>query len=105
MRLFATLAKIAVFVVLLGFAILNTDPVALRTWFGIEWHAPLVAVLFAFFGAGAALGVLSCLGIIFRQRRRLARLESQAAVPPAAAEVLAPVPAEAAVDPLPARRP
>ena len=109
MRLLATLAKVAVFVVLLGFAILNTDPVTLRTTFGIEWHAPLVAVLFSFFGAGAVLGVLSCLGIILRQRRRLARLTP--ALPPDA-PAAGPVPAivqpvlaaEAAVDPAPAGR-
>lgn len=84
MRLFATLTKVAVFVVLLGFALRNTDPVTLRYYFGTEWQAPLVALLFAFFGAGAVLGVLSCLGIIFRQRRRLARLEPAPAVPPPA---------------------
>ncbi|MGH8618691.1 MAG: LapA family protein [Burkholderiales bacterium] len=108
MRLLATLAKVAVFVVLLGFAILNTDPVTLRTYFGVEWRAPLVAVLFAFFGAGAVLGVLSSLGIILRQRRRLARLTPAPSptLPVEAAPAVQPVlAAEAAVDPsLPGRR-
>lgn len=103
MRLLATLAKVTVFVVLLGFALRNTDPVTLRYYFGTEWQAPLVALLFAFFAAGAVLGVLSCLGIIFRQRRRLARLE-----PPSAAPTSAPaqpvLPAEAAVETPPVRR-
>lgn len=102
MRLLATLAKVAVFVVLLGFALRNTDPVTLRYYFGTEWQAPLVALLFAFFGAGAVLGVLSCLGIIFRQRRRLARLDPAPAAPPPPAQPV--LPAEAAVDTPPARR-
>ncbi len=101
MRLLATLVKVAVFVLLLGFAIRNTDPVTLRYYFDTEWRTPLVALLFAFFAAGAVLGVLSCLGLIFRQRRQLARRETAPVAPPPAQPAL---PAEAAVETPPARR-
>jgi putative membrane protein len=101
MRLLATFVKVAVFIVLLGFAVRNTDPVTLRYYFDIEWRAPLVAILFAFFAAGAVLGVLSCLGIMLGQRWRLARLERASVAP---GPVQAALPAEAAVETPPARR-
>lgn len=41
-------------------------------FFGYEWQAPLVMILLLFFTLGVAIGVLSCLGKIFRQRREIA---------------------------------
>jgi uncharacterized integral membrane protein len=113
MRILATFAKLAVFLALLGFAIKNTDPVTVRYYLGYEWQAPLVAVLFVFFGAGAVLGVLAVSGILFRQRRRLARLERTQAGSDSARNTGAvadpvviepPLPAEAVADPGPGRR-
>jgi uncharacterized integral membrane protein len=101
MRLLATLAKVAVFLFFVGFAIPNLELVTLRYYLGMEWQLPLVVIILGFFMTGAVLGVLSCLGIIFRQRRRLTRLEPAPAAPPPAQPAL---PAEAAVDTPPARR-
>ena len=56
------------------FAVANTEPVAVRFVLGQVWHAPLVIVLLLFFSAGA-LGVLSMLTILYRQRREIARLK------------------------------
>ena len=56
MRVLTWAIRIALFVVLLAFAAKNTDPVTLRFYFDLVWQAPLVAVLLAFFAAGAALG-------------------------------------------------
>jgi uncharacterized integral membrane protein len=62
---------------LIVFAIQNTELVILRVMPGYFWEAPLVVVLLAFFAAGAVLGVLSVLGIIYRQRREVVRLKRE----------------------------
>ena len=62
---------------LIVFAIQNTELVVLRVMPGYFWEAPLVVVLLAFFAAGAVLGVLSVLGIIYRQRREVVRLKRE----------------------------
>lgn len=67
--------RLIIFSVLVVFAIQNTDIVALRFIVGYSWEAPLVLVLLAFFAAGAVMGVLSVLGVIFRQNREIARLK------------------------------
>ena len=96
MRVLAWAVRIALFVVLAAFAAKNTDPVALRFYFDLAWQAPLVAVLLAFFAAGAALGLLAMLGTCLSQRREISRLKrgsapketsaSPVAVQPPAAE-------------------
>jgi uncharacterized integral membrane protein len=69
--------RVLLFLVLLGFAIKNTDPVAVRFYLGGEWEAPLVFVLLAAFVAGAAAGVVATLGVVFRKRREIAGLRKQ----------------------------
>ncbi len=77
MRLLVWLLRAALFVVLLGFAAKNGEPVALRFFFGTAWQLPLVAVMLIFFAAGAAVGVAAVVGVLFRQRRELARLRRE----------------------------
>jgi uncharacterized integral membrane protein len=89
MRVLAWAVRIALFVVLAAFAAKNTDPVSLRFYFDLAWQAPLVAVLLAFFAAGAALGVLAMLGTVLAQRREMARLRRGAAPTQAAAAPVA----------------
>lgn len=79
MRILTWAIRIALFVALVAFAAKNTDPVALRFYFDLVWQAPLVAVLLAFFTAGAALGLLAMLGSYFSQRREISRLRRNAA--------------------------
>ena len=78
MRIFTWAIRIALFVVLAAFAAKNTDLVALRFYFDLAWQAPLVAVLLAFFAAGAALGLLAMLGTCLAQRREISRLRRSA---------------------------
>jgi uncharacterized integral membrane protein len=78
MRVLTWAIRIALFVVLAAFAAKNTDPVALRFYFDLVWQAPLVAVLLAFFAAGAALGLLAMLGTCLAQRREISRLRRNA---------------------------
>ena len=62
MRLITWAIRFALFVVLLAFAAKNTDPVTLRFYFDLAWQAPLVALLLAFFAAGALLGLIAMSG-------------------------------------------
>lgn len=70
--------RLIIFSFLLIFAIRNTQPTSLRFILDYVWEAPLVIVLLVFFASGAILGVLSVLGVIFRQRREIARLRRAA---------------------------
>ncbi len=85
--------RLIIFVVLLVFAVQNTDPVSLRFFTGQVWEAPLVLVLLGFFVGGVVLGALSLLGVIFRQRREISRLKRSASTcKPPAADVVVPPP-------------
>jgi hypothetical protein len=75
MRILAWLLRIGLFLALLLFAMSNTDSVNLRLWgANLVWSAPLVLFLLAFFAAGAALGLLSAVPTLLRQRREISRL-------------------------------
>ena len=73
--------RLIIFSILLVFAIRNTELTTLRFVLDYAWEAPLVIVLLAFFAAGAVLGVLSVVGVIYRQRREISRLKREAAKP------------------------
>lgn len=70
--------RLFIFSFLVVFAVQNTDPVTLRFVLDQAWQAPLVIVLLVFFASGAILGVLSVLGVIYRQRREIAQLKRAA---------------------------
>jgi putative membrane protein len=77
MRYISWLFQMFVFIVLLGFALKNGQPVTLHYFFGYEWQSSLVIALLLFFTVGVALGILATLGIWFRQRREVARLKRE----------------------------
>lgn len=72
MRYLTWFVRIVLFLLLLGFAVKNADTVRLQYYFGYEWQAPLMLILLVFFILGVTIGVLACLGKIFRQRREIA---------------------------------
>jgi len=73
MRALLWAIRLLIFLFLLGFAAMNSDPVALRFFFETQWQAPLVIILLGFFAGGALLGALSLLGTVFHLRRELSR--------------------------------
>lgn len=77
MRYVLLVLKVALFALMLTFAVKNTDPVAVRYFLGFEWRAPLIFVLLAAFCAGAALGLLGALGHVMRQRREISALKRE----------------------------
>jgi len=75
MRYFNWVFRTVLFVVLLGFAVKNDQPVTLRYFFGYEWQSSLVIVLLTFFAVGAIVGVLAMLPNVLQQHREVARLK------------------------------
>jgi putative membrane protein len=85
MRALTWTIRIVAFVLLLALAAKNAEPVALRFYFGLAWQLPLIALLLAFFVAGALFGLAAALGTVLRQRREIGRLRREASPRAAAA--------------------
>lgn len=66
--------KILIFVVVLGFALQNSQLVTLHYFLGYIWEAPLVVLLLAAFVLGALLGSLALLPTLFKLRRERSKL-------------------------------
>lgn len=77
MRYLLWVIKLLLFVAVLTFAVKNTEPVAVRYYLGAEWQAPLILVLLVAFCAGAAIGMMTALGRVFRQRREIGGLKRE----------------------------
>jgi putative membrane protein len=84
MRILLLLLKAVLFLLMLGFAFKNTDPVVVHYFPGAQWQAPLVLVLLVSFGIGIAAGVMASLGIIIRQWREIQSLRRASATSPVA---------------------
>ena len=65
--------KLLVFLLVLGFALKNSQPVVFYSYLGYVWQAPLIVMLGLAFVLGALTGVLALLPTVFRLRRELAR--------------------------------
>ena len=87
MRYLIWFLRIVLFLLLLGFAVRNVEPVTLYYYFGYEWTAPLVLVVLLFFALGVALGAAACLGIVFRQRRQIASFRRKHEAPDEHAQI------------------
>ena len=77
MRFVLWTLKLALFLLVLSFAVKNTDIVAVRYYLGYQWQAPLVLVLLAFFCLGVLVGIASSLTHMLRQRRTIVTLRRE----------------------------
>lgn len=77
MRYLGWLVKILIFVVVLGFALQNSQPVTLHYFLGYVWEAPLVVLLLLAFVLGTLLGLLALLPALYQLRRERARLRRE----------------------------
>jgi putative membrane protein len=75
MRYLNWIFRVVIFLVLLGFAVKNDQPITLRYFFGYEWQSSLVLVLLIFFAAGTAVGVIAMLVNVLQQRREIGMLQ------------------------------
>lgn len=64
------LAKLLVFLVVLGFALKNSQPVTFVSYLGYEWQAPLIVMLLIAFLLGAIMGLVALLPYLIRLRRQ-----------------------------------
>ena len=67
------LAKLLVFLLVLGFALKNSHSVVFQSYLGYVWQAPLIVMLGLAFVLGALTGVLALLPTLFRLRREAAK--------------------------------
>ena len=77
MRTLTLAIKLALFFVVITFAVKNTDPVSVRYFLGWEWQSPLIFVMLIAFCAGIVLGLLALLPRILRQRRDIGALRRE----------------------------
>ena len=85
MQALAWIFRLAIILVLVWFALRNSQTVTLFGLPGDTWQAPLVFVLLVAFTAGVVIGLLAWLPTVVRQRRELSRLRKAvpAVTPPA----------------------
>lgn len=77
MHYFMWIIKVLFFLLILSFALVNTDPVTVRYYLGYQWQAPLVLVLLLAICAGALVGLLVGLFPVLRLRRQMASLRRE----------------------------
>jgi putative membrane protein len=77
MKYLAWVLKFVLFVLVLTFAVRNTDLVTVRYYFGGEWQTPLVFALLVAFCAGVAIGLAAGMTHLIRQRREIAALKRE----------------------------
>ncbi|HJW54277.1 MAG TPA: LapA family protein [Burkholderiaceae bacterium] len=73
MKLVFRIIAAVLFIIFFGFALKNTQEVALRFFLDYEIRGPLVLLLLGFFTAGAVMGVLAMTPTLFRHRRDLSK--------------------------------
>jgi putative membrane protein len=97
LRYLSWIFRAVLFLMLLLFALKNTEPVTLRFFFGESWQVPLVLLLLIFFAFGAVLGVLAGVTRVLQHRREILALKRERATagksPPAEAHGSVPPPA------------
>jgi len=77
MRILIWIIRLAIFLVLFGFAVKNDQVVTLKSYLGGEWQRSLAFVIFVAFAAGAVVGVTATVSSLLRQRREIAKLRRQ----------------------------
>ena len=77
MKYIYTLLGLFLFILLLGFALKNSEQVALQYYLGFVWQAPLSLMLLITFSLGIVVGIIACLTPIINQRRRLLALQRE----------------------------
>jgi putative membrane protein len=79
--------RFVIVVILVWFAVKNSQVIELNGLPGQVWQAPLVFVLLIVFVAGMLIGLLAWVPTVVRQRRELGRLRKAAAQPAVVAPV------------------
>ncbi|MEW5769719.1 MAG: LapA family protein [Pseudomonadota bacterium] len=78
MRTLSLVLKLILFLLLLGLAARNSDPVSVRYLLGLEWQAPLSLVILIAFAVGLLAGLLACSARLLRNHRELRAMRKAA---------------------------
>ena len=79
MQAFVWFIRLCIVLILVWFAVKNSQDVTIKGLPGQVWEAPLVFILLAVFVAGVVIGLLAWVPTVVRQRRELGRLRRGAA--------------------------
>jgi len=77
MRTLTWLFRAFLFILLLGFAVKNDQPVTLHYYFGYEWQTSLVVVLLVFFMTGVVVGLIAMLVSVLKHRQEISSLKRE----------------------------
>ena len=77
MKYIYTTLGLLLFILLLGFALKNSQAVELHYYLGFAWRAPLSLLLLITFSVGIIAGIMACLASWIRQRRELLALQRE----------------------------
>jgi uncharacterized integral membrane protein len=77
MRILYKILSLALFILLMGFAVKNAYPVTLLYYLGISWQAPLSLILFIALLTGIVAGLMAITPTLIKQRRELNSLRKQ----------------------------
>ena len=75
--------RLCIVLVIVWFAVKNSQDVPIKGLPGQVWEAPLVFILLVTFVAGVLIGLLAWVPTIVRQRREIGRLRKSAVAQPA----------------------
>jgi putative membrane protein len=76
------IVRLFIVMILVWFAVKNSQDVTIKGLPGQVWEAPLVFILLTVFVAGVVIGLLAWVPTVVRQRRELGRLRKGAALQP-----------------------
>ena len=77
MRYLNSILGFLLFLIALGFAFENAEPITLRYYLGFAWQAPLSLTLLVAFVAGVGIALIACLSHITQQRKRIRALQHE----------------------------
>lgn len=77
MRYFHAALGFILFLLALGFALKNAEPITLRYYLGVAWQAPLSLTLLIAFCAGVVAGLGACFSLLITLRRRQIALQQE----------------------------
>jgi uncharacterized integral membrane protein len=83
MRLLTWLVRAFLFFTLFAFALNNLQDVTVHWFFGHQWQSPLVIVVLAAFGLGAAFGIVAMVPAWWRSRSQARKQAALVAAAPA----------------------
>jgi putative membrane protein len=79
--------RLFIVMILVWFAVKNSQDVTIKGLPGQVWEAPLVFILLTVFVAGVVIGLLAWVPTVVRQRREIGRLRRNATIPATAVVV------------------